>query len=262
MDHNPMYHESSVFFELITAWLFVAVFVLYIGAAMASSRYSHLRTWPLHRYVFWFLGVLCATASVVGPLADRAHTDFTAHMIGHLLLGMLAPLLLVLAAPMTLLLRTINVHTARRLSRVLKSWPVRIPSHPVVASILNIGGLWVLYTTGVYVAMQQNMFLHLVVHFHVFVAGYLWTLSMIYIDPTPHRFSFVYRAIVLVTALAGHGILSKYMYAQPPPGVPIAQAELGGLLMYYGGDAIDMVLIFILCLHWFKATRPRMTVAV
>lgn len=259
MSNDHMDHGNVGSYELMLSLPCVVALVMYISAAMVSSRYNHLRKWPLHRYVFWLFGVLCAAAAVVGPLADRAHTDFTAHMLGHLLLGMLAPLLLALAAPMTLLLRTIKVPKARRLSRILKSWPVRIPSHPIVASILNIGGLWALYTTDLYVAMQQNMFLHLVVHLHVFLAGYFFTVSIIYIDPTPHRFSFVYRAIVLMMALAGHGILSKYIYAEPPLGVPAAQAEIGGMMMYYGGDVIDILLILILYLHWFKATRPRMS---
>jgi putative membrane protein len=254
-DETHIYHADGIVSQLLLTLPFVLVLVMYILAAFVSSR-RH-KQWPLYRTVFWVFGVLCAAAAVVGPLANRAHMDFTAHMIGHLLLGMLAPLLMVLAAPMTLVLRTLNVTLARRLSRVLKSWPVRILSDPIVASFLNVGGLWILYTTDLYSAMQQNILLHVLIHIHVFFAGYLFTASMIYIDPTPHKSSFVYRAIVLVIALAGHGILSKYIYAQPPNSVPAAQAEIAGMLMYYGGDAIDVVLIFIFCFQWFRATRPR-----
>ncbi|WP_404799163.1 cytochrome c oxidase assembly protein [Bacillus aerolatus] len=252
-----MDHTIGLSLQLILAVLFVLALVIYAGAGLLSSTRSHLKKWPKYRYVLWILGVISAAAAIVGPLAARAHSDFTAHMLGHLLLGMLAPLLLVLAAPMTLLLRTLSVTKARRLSRIMKSWPVRTVSHPITASFLNIGGLWILYTTSLYADMQENILLHLVVHIHVFLAGYVFTASMIYIDPTPHRLSFIYRAIALVLALAGHAILSKYIYAYPPTGVPTAQAEMGGMLMYYGGDAIDLTLISILCFQWFRATRPR-----
>ncbi len=104
--------------------------------------------------------------------------------------------------------------------------------------------------------MHQNILLHLFIHLHVFIAGYLFTISIIYIDPAPHRYSYRYRAIVLIIALAGHGILSKYIYAYPPTGVVTTQAEIGGMLMYYGGDLIDIILIFIFCLQWFRASRP------
>jgi putative membrane protein len=255
MNNNHIYHSSGNSFELITVLPFVIAIIVYILATFFSSR--RYKRWPLYRTAFWVFGVLCSASVVVGPLANRAHIDFSAHMLGHLLLGMLSPLFLVLAAPMTLVLRTLSVNSARSLSRILKSWPVSIFSDPIVASLLNVGGLWVLYTTDLYGAMQQNIFLHMLIHIHVFFAGYLFTMSMIYIDPTPHRTSFIYRLIVLVIAFAGHGILSKYIYIHPPSNVPIEQAEIGGMLMYYGGDAIDIILIFIFCLQWYRANRPR-----
>ena len=171
---------------------------------------------------------------------------------------MLAPLLMVLAAPMTLALRTLPVDAARGLSRVLKTRPIRTLSDPMVASLLNVGGLWILYTTDLFIAMQKTPFLHRLIHLHVFLAGYLFTASMIYIDPVPHRSSFLYRASVLLIALAAHGILAKYIYAHPPGGVLRSQAESGAMLMYYGGDAIDLILLFIFFLQWYKATRPHL----
>jgi putative membrane protein len=182
-------------------------------------------------------------------------------MVGHLFLGMLSPLFLAHAAPMTLLMRTLGVGHARKLSRVLKSFPVSMYCHPIAASILNIGGLWVLYTTELYSAMQHNALLHTVVHLHVFLAGYLYTVSIIYLDPTPHRYSFIYRAIVLIMSLAAHSVLSKYIYAYPPAGVPIDQAQAGGMIMYYGGDIIEIGLIFLFCRQWYKAARPRTSAA-
>ena len=80
---------------------------------------------------------------------------------------------------------------------------------------------------------------------------------MIYVDLTSHRRSYLYRAIIFVLALAGHGILSKFIYSRPPMGVPVEQAERGGMVMYYGGDVIDGIILVILCLHWYKATRPK-----
>ena len=36
-----------------------------------------------------------------------------------------------------------------------------------------------------------------------------------------------------------------------------SHAEIGGMLMYYGGDAIEILLIVILCYQLFKSTGPR-----
>lgn len=256
MNHDHMVHMND--YQPIMAGLAVIGLIAYLWAALTTNRRNRLRKWPPHRYGCWCLGVICAAAAVVGPLANRAHTDFVAHMAGHLLIGMLAPLLMVLAAPMTLLLRTLEVRPARRVSRILHSRPVRFMSHPVVAATLNIGGLWLLYMTVLYMEMQQHFILHFAIHFHVFMAGYLFTSSLIYIDPVAHRYSFVYRAAVLLVSLAGHAVLAKCIYAVPPAGVSRPAGEAGAILMYYGGDVIDMVIIFILCLQWYKSARPRL----
>ncbi|NWQ44638.1 cytochrome c oxidase assembly protein [Bacillus sp. EB106-08-02-XG196] len=255
MENNHVHHASGSSFELLLALPFVLVVLFYILLALVSNR-RHKR-WPFFRYLYWILGVLSASVALMGPIANLAHENFMAHMVGHLFLGMLAPLLISLAAPMTLLLRSLSVTRARNLAQILKSWPVSIYSNPVATALLNIGGLWVLYTTELYLLMQQNVLLHAVVHLHVFLAGYLYTISIIYIDPTPHRYSYTFRTIILILSFAAHGILSKYIYAHPPAGVPIEQAEAGGMVMYYGGDIVEILLIFLFCQQWYRSKRPR-----
>lgn len=243
------------FIQLLITLPFAIFLVGYIYAVF--QLYCNGKTWPIYRTVLWIIGNICAAAALIGPLAERAHHDFVYHMAGHLLLGMLAPLLMALAAPMTLLYRTVKTRHARRITSLLRSGYVQFISDPAITSLLNIGGLWLLYTTNLYSFMLHNPLLHLIIHFHVFAVGYLFTISMIYIDPTPFRKSFVYRAVVFVIALAGHGILSKFIYAYPPINVPRAEAELGGMIMYYGGDAIDIVIIYILCYQWYKAVNKK-----
>jgi putative membrane protein len=258
MTHNHIGNEIS--FDILLALPFVLAIIMYVLLARFSNH--RRKRWPFYRYLSWMIGILCAAAAVIGPVANHAHDNFTAHMIGHLLLGMLAPLLLALSAPITLLLRILKVTPARKLSRLLKSWPVSLFVNPVVTSILNIGGLWVLYTSELYTTMQQHFLLHIIVHMHVFLAGYLYTISIIYIDPTPHRYSYIFRALVVILSLAAHGVLSKYIYANPPAGVSIDQAEMGGMLMYYGGDLVELAMIFLFCYQWYRATRPRNPVSI
>jgi len=246
---------SPNFINLFFVAIGVLAIILYLFAVRSTNQ--HYKIWPYYRTLLWILGVFSAQAALIGPIASQAHHNFGAHMVGHLLLGMLAPLLMVLSAPVTLILRCLPISKGRRLSKILKSRLVKFIGDPFVASVLNIGGLWLLYTTELYSSMHHHVFLHLLIHIHVFLAGYLFTASMIYIDLISHRRSYLYRGIVLVIALSGHGILSKYIYATPPVGVPSVQAEQGGMLMYYGGDAIDLVLIFIFWLQWYKANRPR-----
>ncbi|SFE18297.1 putative membrane protein [Lentibacillus persicus] len=251
MTHQPIPLAT----ELLLAFPFMAAFIIYITALAVSMKKD--RDWPVYRTLFWSAGILLCLIPVAGPLAQLAHMDFRYHMTGHLLLGMLGPLLMVLGAPVKLLLRALPAAKAKTLTGILRSGTLAVLSNPAVTAGLNLGGLWVLYTTDLFRLMHESMLLHILIHLHIFLAGYLFTVSMIYIDPIPHRRSYVYRSIILIAALAAHGILSKYLYAYPPAGVPRDEAETGGMLMYYGGDAVDVVIVIILCWHWYRSTKPK-----
>src|SRR5690625_4855798 len=233
----------------------VILIIVYLMAMRVSNR--KFSKWPMRRPFLWILGVFTAASAFVGPLGDAAHENFIAHMYGHLLLGMLAPIFLVYSKPMTLLLRALPTEDARIVSRVLNSAYGRFITNPFTASVLNIGGLYLIYMTDLYVWMHENMILFIIVHLHVFLAGYLFTISIIYVDITSHRYAYWYRAVALVAALGFHKALSKLIYQSPPPGVPTGEGRTGAMVMYYGGDVVDLILIIILCYHWYKKETPE-----
>ncbi|MFJ7827385.1 cytochrome c oxidase assembly protein [Psychrobacillus sp. NPDC096623] len=250
-------HEqySAVSPQVLLAIPFLLLFVFYILAVDLSNRKK--KRWPVYRAVAWSMGILCALLAVIGPIADIAHSDFSVHMIGHVLLGMLAPLFMALGAPITLLLRTISVPIARKLTSILRSHLVHFFQHPITTFILNIGGLWLLYTTELFHMMHEYMLLYVIIHVHIFLAGYVFTISIISVDLAPFKKSYLYRTIVFLFALAGHAVLAKYIYANPPVGVSKTQAELGGMIMYYSGDTVEVGLIVILFYQWYKKSRPK-----
>jgi putative membrane protein len=212
------------------------------------------RPWPWWRTAAWFAGLGTAGVAVLGP---PARGGFVEHSAGHLLLGMLAPLLVCAAAPVTLLLRGLPVGAARRLSRLLRSAPVAVLTHPATAVLLGAGGLWLLYTTPVYRLMATDQLVFLLVHAHVFAAGCLLTAVLAGPDPMPHRASLPVRAVALVAFMAAHGTLTKFLAAHPPAGVPATDAERGAVLMYNGGDAVDVLLLVLLGLQWYRAQSRR-----
>lgn len=224
----------------------------YVAAAVRSRRRG--RPWPVSRAVLWCVGVATALGSVVGPLAAAAHGSFVAHMATHLLVGMLAPLLLVRAAPVTLALRSLSLVPARRLSRLLRSIPARIATNPIVAVALSAGGLWVIYLTPIYSLATENPLVHLALHAHLLVMGYLGTAAFVGIDPAPHRPPRIGLGTLLLVATASHAILSKYLYVEPPPSVPVADARAGAELMYYAGGWIEAGVILLFCASWYRAS--------
>lgn len=260
MDHQHGHvshtgHSIDLITQILLSAPFIIGILLYFLAIIFSRRQN--RPWPKYRSALWLTGSVLCLITIAGPLASAAHQDFTIHMFGHLLLGMLGPLLMVLAAPMTLLLRSLPTRYAKKVTAVLKSPFFHFLSNPVVPAVLNIGGLWLLYMTSLYSMMQSMVWVHLLVHLHVFLAGYFFAATLLYIDPIPSRYSYIYRSLVLIFALAGHKILSKVIYAYPPEGVSKAEAESGGMLMYYGGDAVDIAIIIILCYQWYQSSGRK-----
>ncbi|GID26877.1 cytochrome c oxidase assembly protein [Paractinoplanes brasiliensis] len=218
--------------------LLIAAALVYAGAVFRLRRRGV--DWPPGRALAWYLGIAAAVA-----VPGHAHT-FRDHMIGHLVLGMGAPLLLVLARPVTLALRALPVRAARRLARALRSRPVVVLTHPVTAGVLDAGGLVVLYTTG----LHSGGFL---VGLHLLLTGYLFTAAAVGRDPAPHRPGPAVRSAVLIAFIAVHGILAKHLYGHPPPGVPAAEAEQAAQLMYYGGDLLHLAVIVLLCRELFPS---------
>ncbi len=244
-------HVGMPSIDVLPLSLAAIAIACYLGGVVASARRG--RPWPWYRSALWCAGIVAGAASVAGPLAVAGRESFVAHTWAHLLVGMLAPLLLVLAAPVTLALRTLSVTPARRLSRLLNSAPARVLAHPVTAAVLSVGGLWVVYATPVFAAMRMNPLLHLLVPAHMLAAGYLLTAALIGPDPRPHARSRPLGAAVLVLTMAGHGILAKHLYAHPPAGVALAEAREGAQLMYYAGAWIEAAVIVVFCAQWYAA---------
>ena len=218
------------------------------------------RRWPVRRTVAFVAGALAVGAALAPPVMHAAHGDLRVHMVQHVVVGMLAPVGLVLGAPVTVALRALPVRAARRVARVLRSAPVRVVSHPAVALALNVGGMAALYATPLYAAMQGSAVLHAAVHVHVLAAGCLFTWAVLAgPDPAPHAAGMGVRLGVLCAAIAAHAVLAKLMFARLwPAGVAgAAETQAAAQVMYYGGDLAEALLLAVLLAAWYRGDRRQ-----
>ena len=236
----------------------VALLALLAYAVLVARARRRGRAWSLLRTVSWAGGCLVATLAVSGPPAAAAATSRTAHMAGHVLLGMLAPLLLVLGAPVTLALRALPVHAARGLSRLLRGRPLRFLTVPAVAAVLDVGGLWLLYGTPLLERAQAYPLAYAALQAHVLLAGYLFTAVLVGPDPLPHRRSTRHLLAVLVLALAAHDVLAKRLYAAAAAPGDVLDEQRGAMVMYYGGDAVDLLLAVLVCARWYRSGQRQL----
>ena len=240
---------------LLFVLLPLAVLAAYLAAAALERE---PRCWSRLRTASFVLGILLMLAAMSPPVAAWAHHDLRGHMVQHLALGMYAPIALVLGAPVTLLLRRLPARAGRRLVRFLETGPVRVLIHPVTAAVLDVGGMYLLYLTPLYAMSQDDPAVHLLMHIHFVVSGYLFSWAMIGPDPAPRRPGFSARLVVLLLAMAAHSMLAKAMYGYGYPRVPQAAIEDGAMLMYYGGDVAEIAIAIALFAAWFhRGARER-----
>ncbi|POX42312.1 cytochrome c oxidase assembly protein [Streptomyces sp. Ru73] len=224
----------------------------YLAAAARLRRRGD--AWPRLRDAAFAAGSVTLAYASAAPLPGG---PFTAHMAQHLAVAMAAPLLLVLARPLTLTLRSLSPGPVRRgLLTVAHSRPIAWLLRPPVAAALDLGGLWLLYRTPLLAAAHHHPLLGTAVHAHVLAAGLLFTFAVCRLDPVRHRWSVAGRGVTLLAAGWAHTVLAKTLYAAPPPGTAFTAADLhtGARLMYYGGDLVEAALAAVLAAQWYART--------
>ncbi|MEW1613437.1 MULTISPECIES: cytochrome c oxidase assembly protein [unclassified Streptomyces] len=215
--------------------------------------------WGRWRTASFLAGCAVLAVALLPPVAPFAHEDFRGHMVQHMLIGMYAPLALVLGAPVTLLLRTLPAGRARRLTGLLHSRPLRAVARPVPALLLSTGTLPVLYFTPLFDATMDRPFLHWLMHAHFLLSGCLFAWVIAGPDPAPARPGVPARLVVLGVAVAAHATVSQLLYGGFLVDVhaPIPQVRGGAEIMYYGGDIAELLLAAALVTTWRPVRRGR-----
>jgi cytochrome c oxidase assembly factor CtaG/putative copper export protein len=180
------------------------------GCYLAGVRGLQLAggTWPVRRTAAWLSGcavILIATSSGIGRYSMAM---FSVHLGAHLLLSALAPLLLVLGAPVTLGLRAITPAAAGAppgprewLMAFAHSWVVRMATHPTMALGMYAASFFVMYPTGLYSALAPSHWAHLVMNAHSLLMGYPYYWLILGIDPVPRRLPLLGKLALLLAAI-------------------------------------------------------------
>jgi putative membrane protein len=254
-----MPHHGDGLSMVVPLFLVGLMTVAYVLLAVRQHRSP--RGWSPWRTSSFVMGAIVLTWGLLPRYLPYPAGDFRKHMMEHLFLGMLAPLGLVMAAPVTLILRTVATGWGRRISQTLHSRPLQFLANPVTALVLNLGGMAALYFTPLYTAMMMHPALHYAVHFHFLAAGCLYAWVIAGPDPAPHRPSVPVRLLLLGAAVVAHSVLAQMLYGGLFVTVPAPafQIQRGAELMYYGGDIAEMLLAFAMVSTWHPVRKPLAT---
>lgn len=207
-------YEPDLFF---IGALVIAV-ALYIKGVVILKRRGD--AWPVGRTVAFALGIAGIDFATSGGLGVYAMYSFEYHMVAHMTLGMIAPIGLVLGAPVTLALRTLpQGRTSEEngpravLIALLHSRYGILLTNPVIALALFDGSLFVLYFTDLFGILMSNHAGHLLMNIHFILAGFLFFMIVIGVDPSPRRIHHLVRIVILFAAMAIHAFFSIALLA-------------------------------------------------
>ncbi|MGD0925082.1 MAG: cytochrome c oxidase assembly protein [Streptosporangiaceae bacterium] len=258
--------ERWEFAPVVTA-IVVVFAALYLWGAWRVGRRHPARPWPWWRTGLFLGGlavVVLATESGIGAYDDVLFWD---HMIQHLMLIMIAPPLLVLAQPVTLLLHASRNPVHSWAKRVVRSRVVSFLTWPPFVLVLYAATIAGTHLTGLMSLVMSNPALHDAEHALYLVVGYLFFLPILGSEPIRWRLSYPIRFVMLVVAmpvdtftglvLGTENTPMKGMSGMRPAGSPSPVADLhaGGAVMWIGGDAIMLGFMMLVFLMWAHADR-------
>ncbi|SMY12120.1 putative copper resistance protein D [Brevibacterium jeotgali] len=262
-----------------TEWLFDPIWVVItVGAAVLYLlAVKRLRdrgdSWPIHRTICWLVGLAILFYVTCGGVSVYGRVLFSAHMLQHMALVMIAPIPLVLGAPVTLLMR--GLAPRRDGSRGVREWVLAIVhsryarffSHPIVAAINFAGSLIVFYYSGIMWYALDTHIGHELMILHFLAAGYFFAQSIIGIDPGVNRYPYPVRLLILLVTMAFHAffgisimsstaLIAGDWYGNVGHGwvSAIEDQAQGGEIAWGIGEFPTLGLAIIMAVEWFKSS--------
>lgn len=261
-------------FDLILGTAAIVFAAVYLAGLLRLRRRGD--AWPAGRTLAWLLGCAALLFTTSSGLGRYMPAMFSVHMVAHMLLSMLVPILLVLGAPMTLALRALP--TAGRgqppgprewLLAALHSRVSRFLTHPIVALVLFVAGFYGLYFGGLFDAAVDNHAAHVAMNVHFLLSGYLFYWVVIGVDPTPRQLPQLGKLAIVFASLPLHAFFGVVLMGmQSVLGEPfyrslqlswhtdlLADQKLGGGIAWAAGEIPLVLVMLALLIQWRRSDQ-------
>ncbi|MFT3899715.1 MAG: cytochrome c oxidase assembly protein [Gordonia sp. (in: high G+C Gram-positive bacteria)] len=256
-------------FDLIFGTAAIVLGVVYLRGVYRLRKRGD--EWPIGRTVAWVAGcaiLLLATSSGFGRYAPAM---FSIHMINHMTLSMLVPVLLVLGGPVTLALRALpvagrgNPPGPREWIQYGVSSPVaKVLGHPAVTVVMFVGSFYVLYLGGLFDVIVKYHAAHLLMNVHFLLSGYLFYWTVIGVDHAPYKLRPIAKLGVVWSTIPLHaffgvalmmtsGIIAETYYKSLmlPWRIDLASDQrVGGGIAWAAGEIPLALVMVALVIQW------------
>lgn len=265
--------------SVILGWQFEPLFLVggIIAAALYIAGVVRLRSrgdrWSWGRTISWLLGVIAVIWATNSGIAVYSPVSFSIHMLQHMTLSMIAPILLVMGTPITLALRALHPAPAgRRGPREWIIWGIHTPftrfiTHPLWVLLVFTIGLYGLYYTPLFGWLMGSHLGHLFMQVHFLLAGYLFSYVVLGLDPAPRVLAPWLRMLLVLIAMSLHSFFAVpimmsdivfagdwYSQVQPPWITDLVdQTRTAGGIAWGIAEVPSLMLMIILGVQWAKS---------
>jgi putative membrane protein len=240
--------------------LAVAVTLVYL-LLVRRLRLSGTK-WATGRIVSWcgaMATLVIALDSSIGVYSDSL---FWVHMLQHLILIMVVPVLLVCAQPVRLL-HLVRVAGGAADEPVRAGVARRVLTSPITAMVLYAAVLVGTHLTGFQEVMTTHAWVHDAETVLYLVSGYLLFGPLLGHERWPWQVPYLLRfgllavtmgvdtLVGVVLMLNEHALAPGFALSHPSwgPGA-LADQKTAGAIMWFGGDGLMMVLMVITAIEW------------
>ncbi len=254
--------------------LLIFAVAIYIKGVIILSRRGD--KWPVGRTIAFALGISAIDFATSGGLGVYSRFAFSNHMLSHMVLGMIAPIGIVLGAPVTLALRTLPIGRNEQergirgsFIALLHSKLSKIYTHPVVALAIFNGSLFALYFTPLFGNLMQGHSGHFFMSVHFLLSGILFFQVLIGVDPMPRKVPHIVKVIIIFAAMSIHAFFSISIMSastlldngyfelleRPWATDLLADQRLGGAIGWATGEIPILLALLATFIQWIKQDK-------
>lgn len=232
--------------------------------------------WPVGRIAAFTGGVLSIGLVMCTALNDYGMVMFSVHMVQHMVISMVSPILLLLGAPVTLTLRALPTAGRGRkgprelLVALLHSRYMRVITHPAFTIPLFIASLYGLYFTPLFDTLMGSRTGHIAMMVHFLAVGLVFFWPIMGVDPGPNRPSHVMRILELFAGMPFHAFFGIALmmasepmigaFKHPPASLGIDalgdQTAAGGIAWAFS-EIPSVIVLVALLIQWYTSDQRQ-----
>lgn len=238
--------------------------------------------WPLSRLLFWLSGWGLTLYLAVSGLWMYSTAVFSWHMLVHMTVNMMVPVLCVLGAPVSLLNAASRTRLPVELAGVqelvgalAESRVVRVLLSPPLVWLNYVGSLFLVYFSSLFPWLMRYHWGHQMMLIHFMVAGYAFFALLVGPDRHPWRLPYIVRFALLLSIMPFHAIfavgimqsrtiLGEQFYKSIDVswvGDLLNNQNIAGQVTWFTGEIPAFVAVVMLAAQWFRSDTSEAAAA-